>query len=131
MYTGIFQYQFSIFDMQRNSHAKNDDWLAVRQGCCRFTIEYTGSNGTVRTFLLMSLVCLIRVPSQDKPVCEPGCVSALCHLLKSTPPDQPNTQSQRQLCTSVDVEAIIHALFHGNFNAYRSICNFIAYRLIW
>ena len=69
MYVGIFQYQFSIFDMHRNSHAKHDEWLAVRQGCCRLTIEYTGSNGNVSTFLLMSLVCLIRVPSQDKPVC--------------------------------------------------------------
>ena len=80
--------------------------LSVRGRCCplgwpsvgvvvAFTMECTGSNGNVRTFPLLSLVYLARVPSQASPVCGPGCVSALYHLLGSTPPDQPNTQSQK------------------------------------
>ena len=94
MHVGIFQYQFSIFGMHRNSHAKNDEWLAVRQGCCGLTIVYTGSKGNVPPLHLLSLVSLVRAPSQDSPMCVPVCMSTLYQLLGSTPRDQPNTQSQ-------------------------------------
>ena len=62
-----------------------------------FTIEYTSSNGNVRIFPLLSLVYLARVPSQASPVCGPGCASGV----QSTPPDQPNTQSQSQLSLQI------------------------------
>ena len=68
--------------------------LAVRQGCCGLTIVYTGSKGNVPPLHLLSLVSLVRAPSQDSPMCVPVCMSTLYQLLGNTPRDQPNTQSQ-------------------------------------